>query len=269
MPLGCCRGRAMPSLLELQHAVRRGLLGEGEGEALAHVVAAGLAPAQRLGIYRNTMQSGTSNALRLAYPAVQRLVGAEFFEGAAQIFARSHRPRSADLNVYGAEFADFLYGFAPVATLAYLPEVARLEWAVNRALHAPDMPALALARLAELAPAEHERVRFTPHPSLALLRSAHPVDAIWRAVLLRDDAALADIDLASGPVHLLVQRPADAVEVIRLGPVEWRFAEALFGGAMLGAALAVTADAPAAEWLAAHLVAGRCVAFEVRGEVGA
>jgi hypothetical protein len=36
--------------------------------------------------------------LRLSFPAVHRLVGANFFEGAAQIFARDQAPRCAELN---------------------------------------------------------------------------------------------------------------------------------------------------------------------------
>jgi hypothetical protein len=254
------------SLLELQHAVRRSLLDEADDAALGYIVASGLAPGHRLSVYRNTMRGTLGNALRLSYPAVQRLVGEAFFDGAAQIFAAAHPPRCADLYAYGEEFANFLQHFAPAASLAYLPDVARLEWAVNRALHAPDAPALDLSQLGGLAPDDHGRVRFTPHPSMTLLRCAHPADAIWRAVLQGDDAAMAAIDLTSGSVHLLVQRLADEVEVLRLDESEWRFAEALFGGKTLGEALAALPDAPAAEWLAQHLAADRCVAFRVDTE---
>ena len=122
----------MPSLLELQHAMRRSLLQEAGGGVDDSIVGAGLAPAQRLNIHRNTMLGTLANALRVSFPAVHRLVGADFFEGAAQIFAREQPPRSADLDAYGAEFPGFLQRFGPASTLAYLADVARLEWAVNR-----------------------------------------------------------------------------------------------------------------------------------------
>lgn len=189
-----------PSLPELQRAVRQCLVQGDEDAAAAQVLADGIAPAERLAIYRNTFVSALTRALRLSYPAVERLVGTEFFEGAARIFIESEPPRCACLDDYGAGFADFLAGFAPAGSLAYLPGVARLEWAVGRALHAPDAERLGAAR-----------------PAASLVHADHPVDAIWRAVLERDDAALTGIDPASGPVRLLVHRAADGgIEVHRL-----------------------------------------------------
>src|SRR5262249_7867346 len=157
------------------------------------------------------------NALRLSFPAVQKLVGVDFFECAARVFAHERPPVTVFLDEYGSDFPDFLECFAPAASLVYLPDVARLEWAVTRALHAPDIAPLDPARLAEIPSSDHDRVRFVPHPSVSLIESAYPVDAIWRAVLAQDDAALAAIDLATGTVRGLVERVARGVEVTRIG----------------------------------------------------
>jgi hypothetical protein len=261
----------MPSLRDVQQAMRRDLLEGAHGHSLWLIVDAGLAPRQRLSIYRNTMLGTLGNALRLSFPAVHALVGAEFFEGAAQIFAHEQAPCGADLNAYGAGFPDFLQRFEPAAALAYLADVARLEWAVNRALHAPDVPALDVSTLAAVGPSDHERVCFVAHPSISLLRSIFPVDTIWRAVLQEDEAAVAAIDLRSGPVCLMVhRRAADVegdVEVERMDDAAWRFASALLGGqpigAVIGAALDVAQGVDAPALLAEHLLAGRCVAFRV------
>jgi hypothetical protein len=256
----------MQSLRDVQRAIQLSLLRDEDGHAADHIVGGGLAPAQRLGIYRNTMLGTLANALRLTFPAVHRLVGADFFDGAAQIFARDRAPRCADLNAYGAEFPDFLQRFAPAATLAYLADVARLEWAVSRALHAPDADPLTVAQLATVAAADGDKVCFFAHPSVSTLRSEFAVDAIWRAVLQHDDMALAAIDPGSGPVSLLVQRVTREVEVERLEEGAWRFATALFSGRPLGAAIesAVGVDAPAL--LAQHLSAGRLVAFRLASQ---
>src|SRR6266511_6000519 len=120
----------------------------------AHVVDAGMSPAERLDVYRNTFASVLTTALRLSYPAVHRLVGAEFFEGASRIFIEGSPPKSACLDDYGTEFPGFLVDFPPAASLPYLPGVARLEWAVNRALHADDVEPLDASRLASLAQSE-------------------------------------------------------------------------------------------------------------------
>ena len=163
------------------------------------------------------------------------------------------------LDFYAAALPEFLERFKPAASLPYLPDVARLERAVSRAFHAADAKALAPAELADLPQSAQGSVSFVPHPSVGLLSSNYPVDAIWRAVLAREDAALAAIDLDSGSVWLLVERTAGIVEVTRLNERCWRFAEALFAGWPLPDALERVDSDEAPAWLAAHIAAGRFV----------
>src|SRR2546428_11356648 len=110
---------ATPSLLELQCAMRASLVVHDDRGISAHVVDAGMSPAERLDVYRNTFASVLTTALRLSYPAVHRLVGAEFFEGAARIFIEAHPPKRACLDDYGASFPEFLARFAPAPSLEY------------------------------------------------------------------------------------------------------------------------------------------------------
>ena len=249
----------MPTLLETQRAMRASLVDSDDRAAAAMLVEPG--HADRLNIYRNTFVTGVTKALRLSYPAVHRLVGEDFFAAAAEIFIAHNPPRAAYLDQYGAEFPEFVEQFPPAVALAYLADVARLEWAVGQAVHAPDHEALALSQLAALTPQDQGRVCFAPHPSIGLLRVSYPADVIWRAVLERDDAALAALDLHPAPVHLLVQRLAVGVEVIRLDESEWRFAAALCAGQPLQAALDEATGVNAAALLAEHLAAERFVDF--------
>jgi hypothetical protein len=247
----------MTTLLDLQRAMRTSLVDRDDG-AVAAMLADGVT-ADRLDIYRNTFVTGVTKALRLTYPAIHRLVGAEFFEGAAAIFIAQHPPQAAWLDEYGAEFADFVRDFDPAASLPYLADVARLEWAVSRALHVADEPPLDLRRLQALSPEDQVGVAFVPHPSISLLRVEHPADAIWRGVLQGDDDALAAVDLASGPVHLMIERRAPGVEVWRLDEAAWRFAAALRAGKPLDVALSETDDTRAYTLLAEHLADGRFI----------
>lgn len=250
-------------LLELQRAMRRSLVEGDDSAASTYIAFSGLSPTERLAVYRNTFASVLTNALRLSYPAIYRLVGAEFFEGAARVFIEEQPPHSACLDDYGADFAEFLSRFSPAASLAYLPDVARLEWAVNRALHAPDVEPLELARLAELGEATNALVNFVPNPSVSLVHADYPVDLIWRGVLERDDAALASIALSAGPIRLLVERLPTGVETRRLSEAEWRFTTALCAGRSLGAAIDEAPNLEAHVLLAEHLAAGRFVQFGI------
>ncbi len=253
----------MPTLLEVQQSVRRAL--PGGGGTLESVPGLGVAALERLSIYRNTCRSTLVNALRLSFPAIRQLVGDEFFERTAQCFideAVGGIPRSAWLYEYGGEFAAFLEAFRPAAELPYLSDVARLEWAVNGALHAPDAVRLDIARLALLIDGRAD-ARLVPHPSIALLSLRYPADAIWRAVLEDDDAALSAVDLTSGPVRLLIERAEAGVQVQRLAESDWQLTERLCAAQPLCAALKESPDGEspdqAAALLAAHLSAGRFV----------
>lgn len=250
-------------LLELQRALRASLVERDDCEASAYLVPDGLTAGERLAVYRNTFVGVLTNALRLAFPAVHRLVGAEFFEGAARVFIEERPPRSACLNDYGTDFPEFLAGFPSAASLAYLAEVAQLEWAVNRALHAPSAARLDPARLAELEEDDRARVSFVPHPSIDLLRTEYPADTIWRAVLEQDEEALAVLDLASGPVWVLVERQPTGVEITRMSESTWRLTADLCAGRALHVALAGVDDAEAPALLAEHLAAGRFIGFRI------
>jgi hypothetical protein len=249
----------MPMLHETQRAMRTWLV-DGERDAAAALLADGLSP-DRLDIYRNTFVANATRALRLTYPAVHKLVGDDFFQAAAAAFVAQHPPRSACFDDYGETFAAFLADFQPALSLAYLADVARLEWAVSRAIHADDVAPLDLARLVALSPKEQERVAFVPHPSLSLLSLAAPADTIWGAVLGGDDATLAAIDPGEGPVRLLVERGDGGPEVQRLDTAAWHFAAELCCGFPLGIVLAELESA--GESLAAHLAAARFVDFRL------
>ena len=249
----------MPTLLELQRDMRVALVDRDVGP-IAESLADGVRP-ERLDIYRNTILSGLTKTLRLAFPAVERLVGGEFFEGAAEAFIGEHLPRAAYLDQYGDEFPDFLRRFPPAASVSYLADVARLEWAVSHALHAPDETPLELSRLAALVLEDQHRVTFRAHPSVGLVRSDFPVDDIWRAVLSGDDRAMAAVDLAAGPVFLLVERGESGLGVTRMKESEWRFLEALYGGEPLLCAMKAAPALDAATLLAEQLARGRFVGF--------
>ena len=258
----------MPSLRDIQEGMRRSLVARDDAIA-AFVADDGLAATERLDIYRNTFVSVATRALRLNHPAILRLVGDDFFDATAQSYVREHPPASAWLDQYGEAFADFLGAWPAARSIPYLADVARLERAVTCALHAPNTPALApaaLASLAALAPDAQADVRFIAHPALQLVHTAFPVDAIWRAVLERDDAALAAIDIAAGPQWLLVERADAGVEVVPMREAEWRFTQALCTGQPLQQALDASGDLPDVDppmLIARHLAAGRFTGFRL------
>ncbi len=178
---------------------------------------AGLTPAKRFRVYRNTMFASLINALRARYPVIERLTGEDFFEAAAGHFIEAHPPRSPVLIDYGEGFSDFLESFEPAGALPYLADVARLEWLRHRAYHAADREAL---RPSDLARAPSDRVfalHFEFHPSAALIVSPYPIVSIWETNAHDAETRPIGADLAGEAA--LVVRPDYDVLVVRLdGP---------------------------------------------------
>lgn len=228
-----------PGLRELQSGFRAALLDGDERAVTAVIGADGLGSSARLAVYRHHMFTSLTAALESTYPVVARLVDPRFFRYAAHRYVRDHPPSSPCLFDYGAALPDFLAAFEPCRHLAYLPDVARLEWAMNAALHAPEAPAIAPEALRATA-------AVALHPSVTLLTSAWPVDAIWRSN--QPGAVDEAVDLLAGTVRLQVWRAGDEVVFRGLSPAAFAFRAGLARTGRLehAAAAALGAD-PAAD----------------------
>ncbi len=215
----------MLSLRELQRRFLAGVLHEDE-RVTASIVADAFTGEERLRIYRNNAVESLTAALGGVYPVVRRLVGDGFFRFASHRFTRRHPSRSGNLHDFGRHFSAFLGSFPPAAGLAYLGDVARLEWARHRAFHAAGHPAFPLGRLAEVPAAHQAELRFVLHSAAQLIASPFPVARLWE---LNSSSGLDDasVDLASGGEHLLVNRPELDVSVQRLSPGEYAFLRAI------------------------------------------
>lgn len=170
---------ALPSLLELQRGFADALFGRGEAVE-RWVVGAGLAPAARLQIYRNAVAATQIDALRASYPAVLALVGADFFEAAAARFRLWQPSASGNLQDFGEGFAEFLAVMPEAHALAYLADVARLDWLRQEAALATDAAPLDAQGLMTTLAANPARLWLGLHPSLRLLASEHAVLTVWR-----------------------------------------------------------------------------------------
>jgi hypothetical protein len=203
-----------------------------------------------LEVYRRTVAANLAGALRETYPVTRRLVGDAFFAEAARRFALERPSRSGDLHEFGGALAAFLEAYAPARPLAYLPDVARLEWSVHESRHAADAAPLDFAALARV-PAERQgALRFTLHPSVRLVSSAHPVCAIWHANQPQRDGTL---EGDGGAQCALVWREDLAVSVEAVEPAEFAFLSLLANGATFDAACASMGDAEVARLAAPAL----------------
>jgi len=202
-------GRAIVlGLPETQATIARSLLWGDDAAILDLIEENGLPPAVRLDVHRNTVLVSLAETLADTFPVVCRLVDERFFRYAALAFIRAHPPARPCLSTYGEEFSGFLAAFPPCRDLAYLPDVARLEWLMHRAAFAADTESLSPAVLSGIA--EPQQLLLKLDPSLGLVSSPWPIDQIWRANRPGADGTRL-IDLSSGGAHLEVRRVSDQV----------------------------------------------------------
>jgi hypothetical protein len=197
---------------------------------------------KRFSIYRNNVVAGLTETLKDAFPAVRRIVGADFFQAMARAYVVREPPRTPILLDYGAGFPDFIRQFEPAASLPYLADVAHIERAWTEAYHAPEASPLDPAAFTAIEPDRLSGIRLLLHPSVRVVRSRFPALTIWQMNV--GDGVPAPVDLAAGSEDVLVVRPIADVEVRLIPRVSLEFIQALADGASVLAAtrVALTAD---------------------------
>lgn len=227
----------MPSLRELQRSFCAAtLFGDDAALVSLAIVPGGLDPKQRIAIYRNNVYGNYCKALAATYPVVYRLVGAAFFTAATEHFVRGHPSTRGDVNGYGGDFASFLETYPPARELAYLPDVARLEWAIDQAGIAAEAGPLDLSALGAVAPDALDDLHFLLHPSARLLALSFPVLAVWQFNQPGYEGG-DHVDLTASGDTLLVMRGAQGVGIERIEHGEHALLTALAADATLAAAV--------------------------------
>ena len=171
--------------------------------------------AAAISIYRNNVRAALSRALKETYPVVEKLVGAEFFKAIAREYFSAGAPNSPMIVEYARNFPTFIDNFPPAATLSYLGDIARLEWAWLEAYRAADTQPLSAEEIAAAGGDDPSALRLQFHPSFQILSSAFPIHAIWRRN--RSEGGNSPIDLNEAE-DVLVVRPQNTVEVTVLPP---------------------------------------------------
>lgn len=228
----------MRSLRELQQDFADALAGP-EHPVPAFAPTPGGSTTERFAIYRRAVHANYFNALSATYPVVRRLVGTAFFRAAVNAYVRAHPSLCGDLNVYGDAFGAFLAHYTPAVDLAYLPDVARLEWAIDEAQRATDTaraPDLVLAALSQVPAERLTGLRFRLAPSCRLVGSDYPILRIWR-VNQPDHDGDDRVGLDESADRLLVRRDARGATLERLSAGEFAWLRALQADATLAAAI--------------------------------
>ena len=221
---------------------------------------------KRFAVYRNNIVAGLTEALKVDFPAVCRIVGEDFFAAMARVYVTQHPPRSPVLLEYGQYFATFIDNFAPAESLPYLGDVARIERGWLEAYHAQEAAALPPSVLASIPSEQIQGIRLRLHPSVRLIRSKYPALTIWSTNI--EGGTPIAVDLEAGGENVLVSRSGVEVEVRSLsdGGVEFirSIAEGKTAGEAARTALSIDFSFDQAAMLTGMVDAGAIVTYQIR-----
>lgn len=140
-----------------------------------------------INVYQANAQALAVRSLQASYPVVNRLVGDEAFTMLARDLWSHAPPTRGDVAQWGGALADLITSIAQLAAEAYLPDVARIEWALHQAATAADA-APDLTSLALLTQHDPDALTLQLAPGTAVLLSPHPAASVVTAHLYASPA---------------------------------------------------------------------------------
>lgn len=188
--------------------------------------------------------------MQAVYPVLTQLLGAESLCALARAFWHAHPPVRGDLAQWGGGLAEFMQASDQLVDEPYLPDVARVEWALHCSASAPDQapdPA-SFALLMQHDPAD---VQLLLVPGCAVVQSAWPVASILGAHL-EQMPTFAEVGqrLRAGVAEAaLVWRGGLRPRVREAWPDEAAWINAHLDGCSLGAALDAAPALDFTTWL--------------------
>jgi hypothetical protein len=193
-----------------------------------------LSALERLGIYRTAYHARLIECLSDDYPVLKHTLGDEAFEALCRGYVAQHPSTGPSLNDFGRHMADFCRSFLAGAA-GFASDLARLEWAVVLAIHAPTRAVLETEQLATVPAERWPDVRLVANPSLRILHFDYPANAYFQAY-------------RSGEAPSIPSEARTSVAVYRTGRSIWRLPltpamvvlfESLASGTALGPSLAL------------------------------
>lgn len=162
-----------------------------------------LTPEARVSIYAEQYWLRLRDVLRSEFEHVRAVLGDDDFDVLAARYVGAHPSTHYSLNWLGQHLEAFLRS-RPVDGAPFLADLAALEFARSQAFIAADTPIAEAAELLRITPETAERARFTLARSVRVLRLAHDVRPLFRA--LAEGRAWSSVDVAMAPTCLVVFR---------------------------------------------------------------
>ncbi len=223
-------------LAELQAHFSRAILERNEHALHSLLAPSEISPKEQISIYRVNVTETLIAALRDTYPALLALVGEKFFHQMAYNFVTKNPPSTACLLWYGEDVASFIQAYALAETVPYLADVARLEWALNKARFAEEDAPLDAQWLASQQEETLAHLPLRLRVSVSLIDTPYPLQAI-HAFALNPESEPQPQPGEDDAERLVVWRNAGEIKTLLLTPCQYGLLAAFAQGGVLGDAI--------------------------------
>ena len=185
---------------------------------------------KRISVYQQTHVAARVGALENIYPVCRQILGEALFDRIATQFVANNQSLEWDLNIQGADFFQALQQVITqhqsLAELAYLPDLARLEWYFHLCYYAPANEQY------QPSSDDPEKLTFAPDSSLQLFECQWPVAQIWQ--VNREGDGEQSIEHNQEVYYHLVHREGFAPQVYTLEAPQYALLQDCLTGANLG-----------------------------------
>lgn len=197
-----------------------------------------------LQVYQANAEVLALRSLQASYPVVHQLVGEEAFTLLARDLWQQAPPTRGDVAQWGGGLAALIRSIPQLAEEAYLPDVARIEWALHQAATAADASA-DLASLTLLTQHDPDALTLQLAPGTAVLHSPQPAASVVTAHLYASPSfdTVGQKLRAQTPESALVWRQGLRPMVAACPQEDALFVQSLLQGGSLLAALEASSSA--------------------------
>ncbi len=218
-----------------------------------------LLPSERIDIYSNAYFFRLAEALGSVYPTVQQFVEMDeepyaFTKLVAQ-YVGKHPSVSYKIEDCGASFAVFLENNEISFRFPFLPDLARVEWAVAEAVFRSRRPPLQSKEMAAVAPEDWAHARLECDSTVSLLSLNWAVVPLWE----NREQPIPHAPRETCRQNILVFRaPNRRIQVRILSEEAFQILSGLDRGETLGHCLGALShsDVPIQEWFAEWVADG-------------
>lgn len=194
--------------------------------------------AARFNVYRNNIFVSLIDALADIFPVTQAIVGEDFFRAMARVYVQEHPPKSAIISDYGDDFAAFIRDFEPAQGLAFLSDLAALEFTLLALTNTQEHTSL---KGEQISAAFHNtddptRLLLSLASSTHIVASPYAIGSIYLAHKTPDSMSLANIQVEKSE-YLLVSKSNLYADCHIVSQAEAIFIRHLLQGKTLGEAI--------------------------------